>query len=127
MARDVFPRTISRGPLAGQQFASKWKYQQARSRALGFSTYGAERGAKTNPLFTVAFERARSAKGESRAEAIRTAHRIIGPTRIRKGPAGAYGAAAHPRGAEMSRIIRDMVNEGLYDTGEDAASDLFYD
>lgn len=127
MARDVFPRTISRGPLVGQRFSTKWEYQQARAQALGFSTYGQERGAKTNPLFTVAFERARSVKGESRADAIQTANRIVGPTRIAKGKPGAYGAQAHPRGVEMSRIIAQMVNEGLYDTGDDAADDLFYD
>lgn len=125
MARDVFPRTISRGPLVGQRFATKWEYQQARARALGFTGYSRERTAKTNPFFTVAFERARAVRGESRADALRTARGIIGDSGLRKAPKGTFVGTA--KGREMSRLIKLLYDEGLYTPGDDVDDRDFYD
>lgn len=129
--------TPTRGPLAGQTFrapanargetAAYNAYQNALARHYGAPSYGALKTQRVNPLYVVAFERARDAKGQTRYEAHATARRIIGNTRIPKSAPGAYGAAAHPRGQEMRRIIRDLMDEGLYDTGDEAADEMFYE
>ena len=116
--------TPKSGPLAGQRFSSYSRYQTARAHALGFPSYSRERTAKLNPLFTVVRERA-IARGESRNSAIRNANRIVSDMRQPKGREGAHTGT--PRGREMREIIKQLVDEGYYDTGQEAADDLFYE
>lgn len=52
--------TPSRGILAGRSFPTYFAYQQARSQALGFSSYSAERRQKLDPMFQALYQRARS-------------------------------------------------------------------
>jgi hypothetical protein len=132
MARTSYPRTMGpRSPLAGQRFESEMSYMNARARHLGFSSYAGERAAKLNPNFVVVQQRARSV-GRSRADAIRIAREVIGNSRVLKGRREAYPPGAHPQGAEMSRVIELLGNRtgdyaDLYDNGQAAADDIYYE
>lgn len=127
MPRDVFPRTIARGVLTGRTFATKWEYQQARARELGFRTYSEERSAKQNPIFILLRERAMD-RGETRTESINVARRIVTTERISRGPRqGRASTRSWQERQRMKEIIRDAYDSGLYDPGEDAADDLFYE
>lgn len=115
------PHIITRGPLAGQFYASQMEYMNARAREFGFTSYAQERAAKANPIYTAVRQRA-LAKGQSRGEATRTANRIVG-TRFTKSARGTH--VGTPHGIEMSRAIEAMYDEGLWDPGEDA-DEVFY-
>jgi hypothetical protein len=124
--------TPTRGPLAGQTFnapanargetAAYNAYQNALARHYGSPTYGALKTQRANPLYTVAFERAKT-KGQGRGTAHETARRIVGDTRIEKHKAGKYFET--PTGQRMHAIIAQMFDEGLFDSQSDV-DDTFY-
>lgn len=102
--------TPKSGILAGQTFSSYSRYQQARSRALGFTSYSQERAAKLDPVFSAVQERAR-AKGYTRNRAIQTAQSL-----------GARQGRGRPAHDLISRILRTT---DLFETGAEAAEELY--
>jgi hypothetical protein len=99
----------------------------ARARYLGFSSYAGERAAKLNPDFTFVQQRAIT-KGQSRAQAIGTARRLVGSgfETPKKEPKGTHRGTE--RGRKMGELIRALYDEGLYDNSDpDAADDLYYE
>jgi hypothetical protein len=100
------------------------EYMNARARHFGYRSYADERAAKINPFFTIAFERARN-QGQSRNQALETAARIVGPSRIVRASKTHY--AGSPEGREMSRVIQRMYADGLYDYGDDVDESEFYE
>jgi len=118
------PHVIRSGPLRGQYFVGQMDYMNARSRYLGFTSYAAERKAKLNPVFSVVQERARD-KGQTRAQAIATAQRIVGDLRVDLSRAGTYPLGQHPQGQRMHEVIKTVYDEGLWAPDESASEDLF--
>jgi hypothetical protein len=125
MARTSFPRTMGpRSPLAGQRFTSEMAYMNARSQYFGFKSYADERKAKSNPLFATVAAQARFV-GQSRNDSIATAKRILGDNPMGRGRPGLH--VGSPQGQEMRRVIKAVIDEGLWDSGEDAADDIYYE
>jgi hypothetical protein len=130
--RSYTPRS---GPLAGQTFNAPANargetsgynaYQQAYARHFGSPNYSALKRQRSNPNYVVVRERAQDS-GYSRSEAHRLAREIVGNTRIpRRGKQGSR--LGDPQAQEMRRVIKDLIDSRLWDTGDEAADDLYYE
>jgi len=106
--------TPSRGPAAGQTFRSYFAYQQARAVAQGFTSYSAERRAIIDPMFRALESRMRSVGGQSQGSARNSVRQFM---------------ATQSRSASGSRkhnAIKWGMDQGLWDSGDDAADDIPY-
>lgn len=128
--------TPSRGPLRGQTFtapagargqtAAYNAYQNALARYYGAPSYSALKTERANPTYRVVYERARAKNYDHRAS-YEAARRIVGKTRIERAPRGSYAPGQHPQGKRMQEIIAALWREGIYDTGDEAADDIYYE
>ena len=126
--------TPKSGPLAGRTFhmqpgdaptAPYNRYQQARAEALGFEGYSQERREIHEPIFKHLENRMIAVQGISRAEARRQVH-ASGVMRERK-----YAARQGSRGYDQyadrkAAAVEWAIDEGLYDSGSDAADEIPY-
>jgi hypothetical protein len=77
---------------------------------------------RENPLYRVVRGRA-IAQGQKREQAHRTAQDIVGRERIPRAPNGTYRGT--DQGRTISRIVKRLYDDGLYDPGEDVADEVF--
>jgi len=102
------------GPLGGQSFASYFQYQQARSHALGFTSYSAERRERSDPMFRALEARLSSVGGASRNAAINTVRQFM------------QTQSKNASGGRKANAIAWGIDHNLWANGDDADDDIPY-
>lgn len=126
--------TPTRGPFAGRTFVAPegrtsgyFAYQQALARYQGFSGYSGERRALRDDMFRVLESRYRAVHGVSTAEARRAVRGLLrDESRSRGNLAPGDRRYTAAQGARKHRAIEWAMDNGLYDTGDDAADEIPY-
>jgi len=120
------PYTPRSGPLAGTQYTSYYRYQVARAQQMGYQGYGAQRKVEGLSIVQSMIDLAMQKGGLDRYQASRDIRQWY-QGQSYKGRGARQGTLHSERqGGRKANAIAYAVDQGWFDSGDDAADYIDY-